>query len=221
MTQPLNRRIVTEASPILAGRAPLLIPTATKATAYTAAVSDLALMNVAGGGATLTLPAAPADKAQVGYRAIGATSAVPLVVNAGAGDTIGTAGAVTTSSTLADETTVLQYVAATRMWLGVANVRTLASLTPAALGSEPAIARTGATAGQVLALQTGGGLAFATPAAGGGGGASSLVYAANAYPARSTITALATVPVIWQGPVDPIGSGALAIDIWENTGGSV
>jgi peptidoglycan/xylan/chitin deacetylase (PgdA/CDA1 family) len=105
-----------------------LTPTATKTAAYTVAVGELALMNVAGGATVLTLPAAPADKAQVGYRAIGATSAVPLTVNRGGSDTIGTAGATSAVVALADEVVVLQYQASSTRWLAVSNVKTQASL---------------------------------------------------------------------------------------------
>jgi lysophospholipase L1-like esterase len=105
-----------------------LTPTSTKTAAYTAAVGDLAMMNVAGGATTLTLPTAPADKAQVGYRAIGATTAVPLTVNRGGSDTIGTAGATSATVPLADETVVLQYDAPNTRWLAVTNVRTQTSL---------------------------------------------------------------------------------------------
>jgi lysophospholipase L1-like esterase len=106
-----------------------LTPTATKTATYTAAVGDLAMMNVAGGATTLTLPTAPADKSQVAYRAIGATAAVPLVINRGGStDTIGTAGATSASIPLAEEVTVLQYDAANTRWLAIANVKTQASL---------------------------------------------------------------------------------------------
>lgn len=115
---------------------PVLIPTAVKTTAYTAAVGDLAMMNVAGGATALTLPAAPADKSQVGYRAIGATTAVPLTVTAGGTDTIGTAGAATASIVLADEIVVLQYQASGTRWLAVSNVKTQASLDSRFVGAS-------------------------------------------------------------------------------------
>lgn len=106
-----------------------LTPTTTKTATYTVAVGEIAMMNVPGGAAILNLPAAPADKAQVGYRAIGATTAVPLVVNrGGTTDTIGTAGATSASIPLADEVAILQYQASGTRWLAVANVKTQASL---------------------------------------------------------------------------------------------
>lgn len=123
-----NTTAIAANTAAIAVRAPLLVPTATKTGAYTAAVGDLAMMNVAGGGTALLLPSAPADKAQVGYRAIGATTAVPLVITAGGSDTIGTAGATTASIPLADEVGVLQYQAASTRWLAVSNVKTQASL---------------------------------------------------------------------------------------------
>jgi hypothetical protein len=106
-----------------------LTPTATKTATYTAAVGDLAMMNVAGGGSTLNLPTAPVNKAQVAYRAIGATTAVPLTVNRGGStDAIGTAGATSAIVTFADEVVVLQYDAPNTRWLAVANVKTQTSL---------------------------------------------------------------------------------------------
>jgi hypothetical protein len=110
------------------GKAPLLTPTTTKTATYTAVVGDLAMMDVPGGGAVLNLPAAPADKSQVGYRAIGATIAVPLTVNRGGSDTIGTAGATSATVVLPDEVVVLQYNAANTRWLAVANVKSQAAL---------------------------------------------------------------------------------------------
>lgn len=126
----------------IAAAVALLIPTAIKTAAYTAAVGDLALMNVSGGATTLTLPTAPADKSQVAFRAIGATSGVPLVVTAGSGDTItltGTTGSTTLSIPLADETVVLQYITSRLQWIGVSDVKTLASLTPAVLGAAATV----------------------------------------------------------------------------------
>lgn len=106
-----------------------LTPTATKTGAYTAAVGDLAMMNVPAGATVLTLPTAPANKAQVGYRAIGATAATPLTINRGGStDTIGTSGATSASISLADELVVLQYDAPNTRWLTVANVKTQLSL---------------------------------------------------------------------------------------------
>jgi hypothetical protein len=112
----------------ITGAGSTLTPTATKTATYTAAVGDLAMMNVSGGATVLNLPAAPADKSQVGYRAIGATSAVPLTVNRGGSDTIGTTGATSATVPLADETLVYQYDAPNSRWLTISNVKTKASL---------------------------------------------------------------------------------------------
>jgi peptidoglycan/xylan/chitin deacetylase (PgdA/CDA1 family) len=105
-----------------------LTPTATKTAAYTVAAGELAVMDVAAGAATLTLPAAPADKAQVGFRAVGATAAKPLVVTRGGTDTIGDSGATSVSLPLAGEVTIYQYQAAGTRWLPVANVKPLTAL---------------------------------------------------------------------------------------------
>ena len=106
----------------------VLVPTATKVAPYTAVINDLALMNVAGGATTLTLPTAPADKSQVAFQAVGATAAIPLVVNPGAGDTLTLVSLTTLSVPLPDEVTLLQYVFATKQWLLVSDVKTLASI---------------------------------------------------------------------------------------------
>lgn len=110
------------------GAASKLTPTATKTAPYTAAVNDLAVMNVAGGATTLTLPTAPADKAQVAFLAIGATAAAPLTVNRGGSDTIGPSGATSVTAVFANEVTVYQYQAASTRWLPVANVKPQAAL---------------------------------------------------------------------------------------------
>ena len=150
------------------GGSAALTPTATKTTAYTAAIGELALMNVPGGGAALTLPAAPADKAQVGYRAIGATTAVPLVVTAGGTDTIGTAGATSAGTPMADEIVVLQYQASAGRWLAVSNVKTMASLDARYRGTwnvrPVTTAATAANNDYLLANTSGGTYAVAAPA---------------------------------------------------------
>lgn len=105
-----------------------LVPTPTKTAPYIASVGDLAMMNVPGGAITLTLPTSPADKSQLGYVAIGATTAVPLTINRGGSDTIGTAGLTTTTVPLAGEMAVFQYDSANTRWLAVSNVKSLASL---------------------------------------------------------------------------------------------
>lgn len=108
--------------------APKPTPTATKTAAYTAAAGELAVMNVAAGATVLTLPAAPADKTQVAYRAIGATAAAPMTIARGGTDTIGTSGATTASIPLDGESGVLQYDAANTRWLGISNVKPQAAL---------------------------------------------------------------------------------------------
>jgi hypothetical protein len=53
-----------------AARQPALAPTAVKTTAYTAAVGDLVPVDLSSANVTVTLPSAPADKAQVAVKVV-------------------------------------------------------------------------------------------------------------------------------------------------------
>jgi hypothetical protein len=174
------------------GGAAVLSPTAIQTAPYTAAVNDLALMNVPAGAVTITLPAAPADKAQVGYRAIGATVAVPLVVNAGAGDTIGTSGATTASVNFPDETVTLQYIGATKQWIGISSIKTQASL-----DARYAAAGSGGSSGPKIVQATNG-----------------------TYAARNTVSTDPLAIIGWDGFSPPtIGGNGMGVnDVYNNTG---
>lgn len=128
-----GRAVITSASVIAAraaigAQALLPITPVAKTTAYTAAINEIAMMNVSGGGTTLTLPAAPADGTQVGFHAIGSTAAVPLVVNRGGTDTIGTSAATSISEPLNGVTRIYQYEAANTRWTPIADVKPLTAL---------------------------------------------------------------------------------------------
>jgi hypothetical protein len=162
---------------------------------------------------SLTLPTAPADRSQVGFRAMGATTGTPLVVTAGAGDTIGTAGATTASIPLADEASVLQYVSATKQWLGITNIKPQASLD-------------GRFASLVSPAFTGSPTLNGSPLGAGGSTALLITYASGAWPARSTVSSDPTVTVTWVGPVQPpIGgtgtTGMVGSDVFNNTSGAL
>lgn len=105
-----------------------LTPTLTKTAPYTVAAWEIAVMNVAGGATTLTLPAAPPDRTQVGFRAIGSTTAAPLIIVRGGTDTIGDSGGTSVVEPLAGTTRKYQYNSATGAWFPASDVKTLTAL---------------------------------------------------------------------------------------------
>jgi hypothetical protein len=150
----LATRVATEFKAVratLAGKAVILTPTATKTAAYTVAAGELALMNVPGGGNTLTLPASPNDKDVIGFRAVGSTTALPLTINRGGTvATIGDSGATSVTEPLSGVTRSYQYEAANTRWLPIADVKPLAALDgryAALLNAEGIVLHNGTTAG--------------------------------------------------------------------------
>jgi hypothetical protein len=106
-----------------------LKPTATKTTAYTAAVGEEVVIDLSGGPVQVTLPTAPADGSIAGVRALNASTINSLtVLRGGTQDTIGSAGGTSATLPLAGELTVYRYDAAATRWLPIGNVKPLSAL---------------------------------------------------------------------------------------------
>lgn len=101
---------------------------ATQTAPYVAKVGEIAMMNVPSGATTLTLPSNPANRAQVGFRSLGATTAVPLTIVRGGTDTIGDGGATSVVEPLSGVTRVYQFDSPSKRWLPVSDVKPLTAL---------------------------------------------------------------------------------------------
>lgn len=111
------------------GSSAVLVPTAVKTAAYTAAAWDYVPVDTTSGAVTITLPTAPADKVQIGVKHViqGGTNTVTIA--AGGSDVFNkTGGATTTTLTLVDQNKVLQYKASGAIWYIVDDSLTLATL---------------------------------------------------------------------------------------------
>lgn len=110
-------------------RQPALIPTAVKTTAYTAAVTDLVPVDLTSGNVTVTLPAAPADKAQVAVKVVTAGSSHTLTVAASGSDVFNkTAGVTTLTYLLVNQGAILQYKASGAIWYVISEYVPLSGL---------------------------------------------------------------------------------------------
>jgi limonene-1,2-epoxide hydrolase len=112
-----------------AARQPALVPTAVKTTAYTAAVGDLVPVDLSSANVTVTLPSAPADKAQVAVKVVTPGSSKTLTVSASGTDVFNkTAGPVTLTYTLINQGAILQYKASTGIWYVISEYVPLSGL---------------------------------------------------------------------------------------------
>src|SRR5689334_18953750 len=97
-----------------------LAPTPVKSRDYTAAAEDFVPVDASGGAVTVTLPAAPGDRSQVGIGVI--AIAVPYVVSGacGEGDVLIRVGGTTSMSlAIANQEVVLQYETSSKIWYQV------------------------------------------------------------------------------------------------------
>lgn len=103
----------------LAARALVLVPTATKTTAYTAAVNDLVLCDATTASFPVTLPTAPADKSILEVKKID-SSANTVTITCGGTDTF-VVGGTTLVLALQGHAARLQYQASTSKWITLDN----------------------------------------------------------------------------------------------------
>ena len=94
-----------------------LIPTSVQTGNYIASPADLAVMNVPGGGLTVTLPNAPADRTRVGVKlAVVASGGVCTVSTAGSDVFDVASGATTMAMTFLHHVAIFQYSATPKIW---------------------------------------------------------------------------------------------------------
>lgn len=94
-----------------------LTPTGVKTGAYTAASSDLVLVNLAGGAFTVTLPTAPADCTRIAVLVVTPSgSGASVTVACGGSDKINKSGTTSTTLTGQNEFVLLHYDTSSSTW---------------------------------------------------------------------------------------------------------
>ena len=115
--------------PPAAAVATKLAPTPVQTAPYTAAPGDLVQVSATAGNIPITLPTAPADGTQVGVKVVAVSGAYGASVICGGSDVLDLVGGNTsTTLSLAHESIILQYAAATAIWTIIEHGYSLASL---------------------------------------------------------------------------------------------
>lgn len=113
----------------LATKNPQLNPTAVKTGAYTGAVSDFVPVDTTSGAVTVTLPAAPVDKAQIAVKHVLQGAANAVTIACGGSDVINKAGgAVTFTLATLNQGVLLQYASSVGIWYAVTSDVALSQL---------------------------------------------------------------------------------------------
>lgn len=106
-----------------AGGGSSLAPTAVKTSGYTAVVNDIVPVDTTSGAVTVTLPTAPADKAQIAVRHIIQGSANAATITAGGSDVFDKAsGPTSIKLSSAGQGVLLQYQPTGAIWHRLADV---------------------------------------------------------------------------------------------------
>lgn len=107
----------TASSPTAPTKVDKFTPTAVKTTTYTAAVGELIACDASGGGFTVTLPSAPADKSRIFIKKID-TSANTVTINRGGGTDVfeKTGGATSLTLSLTGASVLLIYNSSAGVW---------------------------------------------------------------------------------------------------------
>jgi hypothetical protein len=93
-----------------------------KTAAYTAVVGDVVLCNTTTADVPIALPSAPADKSRIIIRHAVQVSPHKVVISAGGTDVFNvTSGVTSLNLTILGETVLLQYVAASGVWLQLSD----------------------------------------------------------------------------------------------------
>ena len=99
------------------GAAQSLTPTAVKTSAYTASAGDFIPVDVSGGGVTITLPTAPADKSRVEVKMVNISGSNTVTITTGGTDVFNKSGGPTSGSlTLLNQALMLQYASSGGIW---------------------------------------------------------------------------------------------------------
>lgn len=94
----------------------VLVPTAKKTAAYTAAAGDLVLVNAATANVPITLPTAPLDRTPVGVKVVGQTGAFVGQVITGGTDVFTDTSGATQRDLQLNQQLMLQYQASAGVW---------------------------------------------------------------------------------------------------------
>ena len=95
----------------------VLSPTAVQTAAYTASPGDFVPVDASGGSVTVTLPAGPGDQTQVGVTLVAVAGPNLATVACAGSDVVNRAGGPrSVTLTSVNQTVVLQYQAATKIW---------------------------------------------------------------------------------------------------------
>jgi hypothetical protein len=145
-----------------AGSSLSLTPTAVKTTAYTASAADYVPVDTTAGNVTITLPAAPANRALVGVKQViqGGSNTVTITCGAAVFNKAG--GGTTLTLPLLNQGVLLQYASGPGIWYVLADDLGLSTLdtrysTPAALTAAVGVETTRAETAEALALPLAGG----------------------------------------------------------------
>lgn len=112
-----------------AARQPALIPTVVKTSAYTAVAGDLVPVDLSSASVTATLPAAPADKAQIAVKVVTAGASHTLTVATSGSDVFNkSAGSTSLTFSLINQGAVFQYKAAGAIWYLISDYVPLSGL---------------------------------------------------------------------------------------------
>ena len=104
-------------------------PTAVKTSAYNAVVGDLVPVDTTSGNVTVTLPAAPTDRARIAVKQVVRGGTNTVTVQAGGSDVFNTAGGGTTKTlTIASQAIQVEYAATPAIWYVIADDLPLAGL---------------------------------------------------------------------------------------------
>lgn len=195
------------------GSGTVLVPTAVKTTNYTAVVNDFIPVDTTSGTVTITLPTAPADKAQIGIKQVirGGTNVVTIA--AGGSDVFNRAGGPTTATlTLSSQSLIAQYKASGAIWYLITGDTPYGSLianantwSGAQTFTVPVAIASGGTNGSTLTAQirfdvNGGGATLPT----------GVVTACWVAPHAGTITGYT---ILGDGST----TGSIVFDLWEDS----
>jgi len=118
----IEQGIVDAAATADAATVRLVTPVAVKSSAYTAVPGDFVPVDVTGGGVTVTLPAAPADKTVLGVKlAAQAAGNTVTIARGGTTDTFNASGSTSLTLRLLNQGVTLQYQAAGGIWWVLAD----------------------------------------------------------------------------------------------------
>lgn len=99
-----------------------MIATAVQTSAYTASINQLIPVDTTAGSVVITFPTAPDDGSQVGVKQVARAGANVVTLQLGGSDTFNTTtGPQTATLQALNQSAIYQYVAATGVWLNIAD----------------------------------------------------------------------------------------------------